>query len=335
MLVASTIATYRSSPEPAWHRNRRSKRQTARGIIAAVKLGFPILPAVAAAAELRLATNHSIDTSMVLPQWRLDQIAAEAATRAVAEAVSGHGGKGAYGKWFKGSWDMSGPKGKAGGKGYKGGKTQRQGEGKGGEEDCTRCGGQHRASQCPRRTSDQPCHKCGHTGHTGKMCKSKRPFNEETCTACGETGHTKKKCPHQICTKCGEKGHTPWFCNHHSGPETGQSVQQSQQAPTATACQPCGPDNQHEYKWICEPCGCLVKDDGNVGVKRPACTASREKKTYSGAVAKSVLPKMKAVSDATYQRNQRRGAHYPFPITPRTQSLGQKRSKRISKTSHR
>ena len=210
------IAIHRDTPEPAWHRNLRRRRQTARGIVAAQKLGYPISPPVAAAAEARLLAHHSADHTMSLPQWRLAQLGAQAAQEAIAAACgsmsrSGKGGgKGANGK---NTWDDWGPRAKAGGKGKNGGKGNWQGQGKGGAGlDCGRCGGQHLSSQCPCRTNDQDCHKCGRTGHTAKMCTSKKPLSEEKCSVCNETGHTKKTCLKTPCSKCGEEGHTVWFC---------------------------------------------------------------------------------------------------------------------------
>ena len=40
----------------------------------------------------------------------------------------------------------------------------------------------------------------------------------------------------------------------------------------------CGPDNIHEYKWICDGCGGLVIDDGDSATGCPGCSTAKGKK---------------------------------------------------------
>ena len=75
----------------------------------------------------------------------------------------------------------------------------------------------------------------------------------------------------------------------------------------------CGPDNVHEYKWICDGCGGLAIDDGDSATKCPGCSAAKGKKAGTEAAApKSVLPKMKAVWDQMFLRAAETGAALPL-----------------------
>ena len=42
---------------------------------------------------------------------------------------------------------------------------------------CYCCGGNHKATDCPHKSSD--CHKCGKKGHLARVCKSKNPAKKE------------------------------------------------------------------------------------------------------------------------------------------------------------
>ena len=133
------------------------------------------------------------------------------------------------------------------------------------------------------------CQKCFKTGHKASHCRGVPLDDKAACKCCGETGHYKRECPlnSNPCERCHIKGHTIAVCKRPPGfaPKAKQQSQQQQpqqktgpnraqqQLPPAGAirCEVCGPDNAHEYKWICESCGCLVKDDGDAATKCPGC----------------------------------------------------------------
>ena len=154
-------------------------------------------------------------------------------------------------------------------------------------------GGQHLQSQCPKLLQKMTCQKCFKKGHAASHCRG-APLDTKACKRCGETGHYKRECALNTnsCQRCHVKWHTLAVCRLPPGPapkpkqqeqqpqqKTGHSkAQQQSPATVATLCEACGPENAHEYKWICESCGCLVKDDGNTATKCPGCSVARGKK---------------------------------------------------------
>ena len=221
------------------------------------------------------------------------------------------------------SWGSWGSSAKGNGKG------QKKGQGKGGGEACGRCGGQHLSSLCDYRLNEKECHKCGRTGHAASHCRSKKPLNEEVCKSCKETGHHKKNCPHEVCTRCHKVGHTVWDCKQKAG--GGQQQQQQQQQPanstsTNMVCVPCGETNLYDMKWICKSCGCYVKDDADEATKCPRCAAPRKKD--EPAAAKSLLPKFKATTEATFLRAaQSNDAAGSLTLPPQTKEAVDKATK--------
>ena len=58
--------------EPSWHRNVRTSRPVARGIITVDKLGLALPPAIVAAAKGALFEHHAIDADTML-SWKAQQ----------------------------------------------------------------------------------------------------------------------------------------------------------------------------------------------------------------------------------------------------------------------
>ena len=92
-------------------------------------------------------------------------------------------------------------------------------------------------------------------------------------------------------------------------------------------CELCGPDNRHEFSWMCESCGELVIDDGDKATKCPGCHAARDKKTASepGLATESFLPKMKAVTEQTILRAAETG--HAMALPQHTQEIAEKTTK--------
>ena len=58
--------------EEGWHRNVRHSRETAKGILAAVKLGLEIPQAIIEAAKRVLVEHHATDAD-TMQAWRMEQ----------------------------------------------------------------------------------------------------------------------------------------------------------------------------------------------------------------------------------------------------------------------
>ena len=79
-------------------------------------------------------------------------------------------------------------------------------------------------------------------------------------------------------------------------------------------------------KWICKPCGCYVKDDADEATKCPRCAAPRKKE--EPAAAKSLLPKLKATTEATFLRAaQSNDAAGSLTLPPQTKEAVDKANK--------
>ena len=202
----------------------------------------------------------------------------------------GNGGKLVWKGNGKGGNKGGGKGGKDGGNGMN--PNSQQGNAATWNTPCGRCGGMHPRSQCPAYLNQTICQQCYLPGHLESHCRSLAVDDTTICKCCGEAGHTKKDCPKNTdpCGRCKVRGQTENVCAHPPGyvPKEKHLLKLKNQAAPAGAkqqapggalrCELCGPDNVHEFKWICENCGGLVIDDGDKATKCPGCSVAKGKK---------------------------------------------------------
>ncbi len=182
-----------------------------------------------------------------------------------------------------------------------------------------------------RPNSTRPSASSATDRDTSKVIAEASPWTTRRSASAVEKGDIpKKNVPKHTdpCERCKARGHTVNVCNHPTGygPKEKHLLKPQQQpappgakqrAPEgALRCEICGPDNVHEYTWICENCGGLVIDNGDNATKCPGCFAAKTKKTgneQDQATAKSMLPKMKAASEQTYLRAAETGSAMALP----------------------
>ena len=211
-------------PETSRHRNVRARRQVARGVIAADKLGFNIDEKVLVGAQKRLAAHHGtpavVDNTdkVSMNQWHYPS--PMEMMHMIMESggyggVKGGGGKGKGGKGAK-AWGG----GKASGKG-KGGKDLQACQPCGYDDlawrnpqpahPCPRCGSKdHYKNQCPHRNT--LCEACNKYGHTSAYCKAGGGL--QPCACCGKDNHKTADCKHKTktCNTCKQVGHLSTMC---------------------------------------------------------------------------------------------------------------------------
>ena len=173
--------------EDAWHRNLRRSRQSAKGILAAVKLGLDIPEATVEAAKCVLFEHHATDAD-TMPSWtaqqkmqnRISQL--ENMMNGNYHATPNQKGMMPWGKGGnpggKGGSEGGGKDGKGGGKG---------GGGKGGNAaqnlpgPCCRCGGMHTKSQCSAFLEQKICQNCCMPEHLKSQCRNATVDENTAC----------------------------------------------------------------------------------------------------------------------------------------------------------
>lgn len=279
--------------ESSHHRNTRSRRQAARGIVAAGRLGFALKEEVLAGAKKRLAAHHgtpkltgSQNTSGMNP-WGDQQM---------MYVPMQMGNLGGYEDFSMGKKAKGGKGAKAG----SGGKGQAQG--KGGMSmmmcqpsayspdlawrspqpsfPCIRCHSKdHYKNQCPHR--NHKCTTCNKTGHLESAC---RQGGSEACQVCGMDNHTTAECrkSHKTCNNCGEVGHLATMCKV---PEKDKKLQ------TSTAPAPKSKDEPAQGIWFCPHCSLYH------GLHVLKCTGCNRKQEGADTVAaKPVNARTEAVN---------------------------------------
>ena len=250
------------------HRNSRARRQVARGIIAADKLGFNIEDRILVGAQKRLVAYHGTPSTSEnsdkcdMTKWSTNQ--------SQMMMVPMMMGGGSYGG-FEGHASHHNVPRNMGGKGKGGKGAKAGGKGKGGmvmqmcqpcgyedltwqnpqpAQPCSRClSKDHYKNQCPYR--NHLCEVCNKHGHLPAACR--KALGLKACACCGKDNHEMKDCIHKekTCNTCKKVGRLASVC-------TAGTADTKKQADSTTTAQ--ATDEAKQEAW-CSQCGTFNKLD--------------------------------------------------------------------------